>query len=265
MPTLSQKPTRANSCNSTAGHEDDGSALMTTRTINIVEVGPRDGLQSEPEIMSTHSKAEFIARAIEAGIKRLEVVSFVNPKKVPQMADAEKLLAELLLKDDVSYIGLVMNERGLDRALTTAVHEIGMVVVATDTDNQRNQGVSTAESIKAWLEIAGRAKANGKIANVMISSAFGCPFEGEVSPRHVVDIAKRVMEAEPAELGIADSIGVAVRNQETELVGMLREVVGAIPLRWHRHNTRNRGVASARAASVGGGVWSVASWGGSGG
>jgi hydroxymethylglutaryl-CoA lyase len=238
---------------------------MTTRTINIVEVGPRDGLQSEPEIMSTHSKAEFIARAIEAGIKRLEVVSFVNPKKVPQMADAEKLLAELLLKDDVSYIGLVMNERGLDRALTTAVHEIGMVVVATDTYNQRNQGVSTAESIKAWLEIAGRAKANGKIANVMISSAFGCPFEGEVSPRHVVDIAKRVMEAEPAELGIADSIGVAVPNQVTELLGMLRNVSGAIPLRCHLHNTRNTGLANAQAAIDAGAVSIDASIGGIGG
>jgi hydroxymethylglutaryl-CoA lyase len=238
---------------------------MTTRTINIVEVGPRDGLQSEPEIMSTHSKAEFIARAIEAGIKRLEVVSFVNPKKVPQMADAEKLLAELLLKDDVSYIGLVMNERGLDRALTTAVHEIGMVVVATDTYNQRNQGVSTAESIKAWLEIAGRAKANGKIANVMISSAFGCPFEGEVSPRHVVDIAKRVMEAEPAELGIADSIGVAVPNQVTELLGMLRDVLGAIPLRCHLHNTRNTGLANAQAAIDAGAVSIDASIGGIGG
>ena len=238
---------------------------MTSRRINIVEVGPRDGLQSEPEILSTRSKAKFINRAIEAGVRRLEVASFVHPKKVPQMADAEALLAELPLQKNVSYIGLVMNERGLDRALTTPVHEIGMVVVATDTYNQRNQGVPTDESIDAWLKIAARAKANGKIANVMISSAFGCPFEGEVSPSRIVDIAKRVAEAEPAELGVADSIGVAVPNQVTELLGMLQEALGVIPLRCHLHNTRNTGLANAQAAIDAGAISIDASIGGIGG
>ena len=233
--------------------------------VNIVEVGPRDGLQSEPEILSTQSKVQFITRAIEAGIKRLEVASFVHPKKVPQMADAEALLAELPLSDDVSYIGLIMNERGLDRALETPVHEIGMVVVATDTYNQRNQGVPTDESIGAWLKIAARAKANGKIANVMISSAFGCPYEGEVSPSRVIDIAKRVVEAEPAELAIADSIGVAVPNQVSELLGLLQEAVGEIPLRCHLHNTRNTGLANAQAAIDAGAVSIDASIGGIGG
>jgi len=164
---------------------------MTNRKVSINEVGPRDGLQSEPEILSTASKLEFIGRAVGAGIKRLEVASFVHPKKVPQMADAEALLAQLPLTDDVSYIGLIMNERGLDRALDTPVHEVGMVVVATDTYNRRNQGVSTNESIEAWSKIAGRAKTNGKIANVMISAAFGCPFEGEVS-------ADRMMNSAPS-------------------------------------------------------------------
>jgi len=238
---------------------------MTSRRVNIVEVGPRDGLQSEPEILSTASKVEFILRAIDAGVTRLEVASFVHPKKVPQMADAEALLAELPLLDDVSYIGLVMNERGLDRALATSVHEIGMVVVATDTYNQRNQGVPTDESIKVWLQIAARAKANGKIANVMISSAFGCPFEGEVSPARIIEIAKRVMEAEPAELGIADSIGVAVPNQVSDLLGMLQDEVGPIPLRCHLHNTRNTGLANAQAAIDAGAASLDASIGGIGG
>jgi hydroxymethylglutaryl-CoA lyase len=238
---------------------------MTSRRINIVEVGPRDGLQSEPEILSTQSKSEFIARAIDAGVTRLEVASFVHPKKVPQMADAEALLAELPLPDDVSYIGLVMNERGLDRALDTSVHEIGMVVVATDSYNKRNQGVPTEESIDAWLRIAARAKANGKIANIMISSAFGCPFEGEVSPDRIVDIAKKVMEAGPAELGIADSIGVAVPNQVTDLLGMLQDALGPIPLRCHLHNTRNTGLANAQAAIDAGAVSIDASIGGIGG
>ena len=233
--------------------------------VNIVEVGPRDGLQSEPELLSTQSKVQFITRAIEAGIRRLEVASFVHPKKVPQMADAEALLAELPLSDDVSYIGLIMNERGLDRALETTVHEVGMVVVSTDTYNKRNQGVPTDESIDAWLKIAARAKAGGKIANVMISSAFGCPYEGEVSPSRVIEIAKKVMEAEPAELAIADSIGVAVPNQVSELLGLLQEAVGDIPLRCHLHNTRNTGLANAQAAIDAGAVSIDASIGGIGG
>ena len=222
---------------------------MKAGNVNIIEVSPRDGLQSEPEILSTDSKAALVSRAIGAGIRRLEVASFVNPKKVPQMADSEQLLAELPQLDTVSYIGLLMNERGLDRALETSVHEIGMVVVATDTYNLRNQGVPTQESVNAWLKIAGRAKANGKAANVMISSAFGCPYEGEVEVDHVVEIAKRVMEAEPAELGIADSIGVAVPNQLTDLVGEVRHHIGSqISLRMHLHNTRNVGLANAQAA-----------------
>jgi len=238
---------------------------VVERSVTIVEVGPRDGLQSEPELLSTQTKVEFITRAIDAGIRRLEVASFVHPKKVPQMADAEALLAELPLADDVSYIGLVMNERGLDRALTTPVHEIGMVVISTDTYNERNQGVPTEESIEVWLKIAERAKANGKIANVMVSSAFGCPYEGEVSPSRVVDIAKRLMEAEPAELAIADSIGVAVPNQVTDLLGMLRDELGPVPLRCHFHNTRNTGLANAQAAIEAGVTYLDASIGGIGG
>lgn len=238
---------------------------MIEGSIKIVEVGPRDGLQGEPELLSTQTKVEFITRAIDAGIRRLEVASFVHPKKVPQMADAEALLAELPMAEDISYIGLIMNERGLDRALATPVHEIGMVVISTDTYNERNQGVPTDESINVWLKIAKRAKANGKIANVMISSAFGCPFEGEVSPDRVVDIAKRLMEAEPAELAIADSIGVAVPNQVTDLLGMLRDELGPIPLRCHLHNTRNTGLANAQAAVEAGVSYLDASIGGIGG
>jgi hydroxymethylglutaryl-CoA lyase len=236
------------------------------RSVSIVEVGPRDGLQSEPEILSTESKVRFVELAIEAGIRRLEVASFVHPKRVPQMADAEALIAALPDVDDVSYIGLLMNERGLERALATRVHEIGMVVVASDTYNERNQGVPTQGSIDAWLDIARRAKENGKIANVMISSAFGCPFEGEVPISRVVDIARQVMAVGPAELGIADSIGVAVPAQVIELVGALREAIGSdIPLRFHLHNTRNTGLANAQAAIDAGAASLDASIGGIGG
>ena len=239
---------------------------MNDQRINIVEVGPRDGLQSEPEILPTASKVRFIELAIAAGIRRLEVASFVHPKRVPQMADAEALIAALPDVDGVSYIGLLMNERGLDRALDTKVDEIGMVVVASDTYNEKNQGVPTQDSIDAWLKIGRRAKENGKVANVMISSAFGCPYEGEIPVSRVVDIARQVMMAEPAELGIADSIGVAVPAQVTELVGALREALGDdLPLRFHLHNTRNTGLANAQAAVDAGAEFLDASIGGIGG
>ena len=235
------------------------------RTIEIVEVGPRDGLQSEPEVLSTEAKLSFIQQAIDAGIKRLEVASFVHPNRVPQMADAEALIEVLPDIDDVSYIGLIMNERGLDRALQTKVHEIGMVVVVTDTYNQKNQGVRTDESVDAWLRLSKRARNEGRRANVMLSAAFGCPYEGEVSVDHVVELAKRVLEGEPAELGIADSIGVGVPSQVTELLGRVAELSPGLPLRCHFHNTRNTGLANAQAA-VDAGVTSLdASIGGIGG
>ncbi len=235
------------------------------RKIEIVEVGPRDGLQSEPEVLSTDDKLTFIGRAVDAGIRRLEVASFVHPKRVPQMADAEALIERLPDRDDVSTIGLIMNERGLDRALDTKVDEVGMVVVVTDTYNQRNQGVTTKESVAAWKRLSSRAREGGKRANVMLSAAFGCPFEGEVSVDHVVDLAKQVLEAEPAELGIADSIGVGVPGQVTELLGRLSELAPDVPLRCHFHNTRNTGLANAQAA-VDAGVTSLdASIGGIGG
>jgi hydroxymethylglutaryl-CoA lyase len=238
---------------------------MARKQITLVEVGPRDGLQSEPEILSTETKAKFVEMAIDAGVTRLEVASFVNPKKVPQMADAEALIERLPQIDGVSYIGLIMNERGLDRALTTKVHEIGMVVVASDTYNRKNQGVGTAESVAAWKSIARRAQENGLRANVMIASAFGCPYEGEVKVSRVVDLVKQVIEAEPAELGLADSIGVAVPNQVTDVLGAVREVIGDLPVRCHFHNTRNTGLANAQAAVEAGVTYLDASIGGIGG
>ncbi len=234
-------------------------------SIEIVEVGPRDGLQSEPEILSTESKVTFIEKAIDAGMRRLEVASFVHPKLVPQMADAEDLIAALPDRHGVSYIGLLMNERGLDRALSTSVHEIGMVVVASDTYNRKNQGCSSSESVAAWQAIARRATENGRRANVMISSAFGCPYEGEVKVERVVELAEQVLEAEPAELGIADSIGVAVPTQVSELLERVKVVTGDLPLRCHFHNTRNTGLANAQAAVEAGVTYLDASIGGIGG
>jgi hydroxymethylglutaryl-CoA lyase len=220
--------------------------------IDLVEVGPRDGLQSEGRGVATTTKLALIRQLTAAGIRRLEVTSFVNPKKVPQMADAEALMAALPAVPGVSYIGLVLNRRGFERALAAGCHEVGMAVIASDTFNRRNQGVSTEESIAAWLDIAGAAHAAGIKPNVTISAAFGCPFEGEVDPHHVVAIARRCAEASPIEIAIADTIGVGVPSQVTDLCGRLREALPGMPLRAHFHNTRNTGIANAYAAVMAG-------------
>lgn len=224
-------------------------------SIQIVEVGPRDGLQNEPDIVSTADKLAMIDRMIDAGARRLEVASFVHPQRVPQMADAEAVIAGLPDRKDVSYIGLTLNKRGVLRALATkdggkrGVDEIGCVIVATDTFGQKNQGQTVAEGIAEASEMIRFAKENGLIAQVTISAAFGCPFEGDVPPQRIVDIAKAVLEAGPAEIALADTIGVGVPAQVTDLYGRLAELVPSdVRLRAHFHNTRGTGIANAWAA-----------------
>ena len=238
---------------------------MAARQVEIVEVGPRDGLQNEPSVFSTEAKVEFIERVIAAGTRRVEVASFVNPKRVPQMADAEAVLKALPRREGVSYIGLVLNRRGFDRAAAAGCTEIGMAVVASDTFNQRNQGVTTAGSIAAWLDIAAAAHAAGLRPQVTVSAAFGCPFEGEMPVGRVVDVACQVAQGQPFEIAIADTIGVGVPSQVTELMNQLKVVLPGMPLRCHFHNTRNTGLANAYAAVEAGASVLDASVGGIGG
>lgn len=235
------------------------------KKVEIVEVSPRDGLQSEPEILPTEQKAVLISRAIDAGVRRIEVASFVHPKRVPQMADAEALMPLLPVRDDVSYIGLVLNQRGFERALAAQVDEITMPVVASDTYNQRNQGCSTRQSIDDWLLIASQAKRVGLRTGVTISAAFGCPFEGNVAPSHVLDILREVVAIKPDEVALADSIGVASPAEVTALITQVRELLPDLPLRCHFHNTRNTGLANAWAAVSAGATALDASIGGIGG
>jgi hydroxymethylglutaryl-CoA lyase len=222
------------------------------RHIEIVEVGPRDGLQSEPGVMPTSAKVEFIERLIDAGLRRLEVTSFVNPKKVPQMADAEQVLAGLHKRADVRYVGLVLNQKGFERAVAAGCNEVGMAVVASDTFNRRNQGVGTEESIAAWLDIAKQAHAAGVRPQVTVSAAFGCPFEGEVPVERVIEVARRVAEGNPHEIAFADTIGVGVPAQVTEILGRAAAALPGVRLRAHFHNTRNTGLANAYAAVMAG-------------
>ncbi|RRO18294.1 hydroxymethylglutaryl-CoA lyase [Saccharopolyspora rhizosphaerae] len=217
--------------------------------IDVVEVGPRDGLQNESTLLPTATKVEFIERAIAAGARRIEAVSFVHPRLVPQMADAEDVMAAVPQRDDVSYSGLVLNRRGFDRAQATGLSEINVVVVATDEFSKRNQGVTTEEGLRAWEDIAARAHAAGIRPVATIAVAFGCPFEGPVSSDHVVELARRVADAGPYELALADTIGAGVPTQVGELVSRIREETGA-RMRCHFHNTRNTGYANAFAAAT---------------
>jgi hydroxymethylglutaryl-CoA lyase len=218
-------------------------------SVELVEVGPRDGLQSEAAILPTAVKLELINRVINAGVRRIEVASFVNPKRVPQMADAEAVFAGLNKRDDVSYIGLVLNRKGFDRALAAGCRDISMVTAATDEFGIRNQGAPIAESVAAWSDIAPLARAAKMRAEITISVSFGCPFVGEVDAQRVIDIAQQVAVAEPIAIVLADTIGVAVPNQVRHLFTRVRAAVpNHIALRAHFHNTRNTAVANAQAA-----------------
>lgn len=240
--------------------------MLKNRTVEMVEVGPRDGLQNEAAIVSTADKLELIRRAIDYGVRRIEVTSFVNPKKVPQLADAEELVAMLPDRDDVTYIGLVLNRRGAERAIVTGrIDELGAVCVTSDTFGVRNQGQSSDESLTAAMEIVALAKAAGRSGQITIATAFGCPFEGAVAIDRVVEMAKRAADASPREIALADTIGVGVPPQVSEMVGRVREAVGDLPVRVHFHNTRGTGIANVWAAVNEGAATVDASLGGLGG
>ncbi len=225
---------------------------MSFGTIELVEVGPRDGLQNEPDIISTEVKLDLISRMIGYGARRLEVASFVHPQRVPQMADAEAVIAGLPDRNDCTYIGLVLNKRGVMRALATrengarGVDQVGCVIVASDTFGQKNQGQTIAEGLAETRDMLRFARAEGMRAQVTISAAFGCPFEGEVKHETVLAIAEELAIENPEEIALADTIGVGTPWEAGELFGKLGEVLGGkIPMRAHFHNTRGTGIANA--------------------
>ena len=234
--------------------------------IELVEVGPRDGLQNESVLVSTADKLSLIERMIDAGARRIEVTSFVNPRKVPQMADAAAVCAGLPERQDVTYIGLVLNERGGERALATGrIHQLGAVCVATDSFAGANQGQSSDESLAVAMRLVGMAKAAGRTGQITIGAAFGCPFEGEVAQDRVVAMAVRAATAGPVEIALADTIGVAVPADVERLVKRVRAAISPLPVRVHFHDTRNTGVANVWAAILAGANVIDASLGGLGG
>lgn len=245
----------------TAGLFVEGATTLLAM-IQIVEVGPRDGLQNESVVLATEQKVEFIEQLVAAGARRIEIVSFAHPDRVPQMADAEKVAEHFAGRDDFSRIGLVMNERGWQRAQQVELDEINIPVGVTNGFNQANVAASPDETI----EFIGRVAAEAEVpVTGTISVAFGCPYDGEVGEEAVVAVAARLAEIGCAEIAIADTIGVADPWTARTRLEAVRAAAGETPLRVHFHDTRNTGIANTFAA-VDAGVGAVdASVGGIGG
>jgi isopropylmalate/homocitrate/citramalate synthase len=229
----------------------------------VCDVGPRDGLQNEATSLSPATRAELCDRLAAAGLKKIEAASFVKPKLVPQMDGAEEVMAALHRKPGTVYAGLVLNEKGYERAVAAGVDEVHYAMAATDEFGRRNQNATTAEGLKTALTLVARARSERVPITVTISVAFGCPFEGPVPPEHVLKIIEHLMSVPPDEVCLADTIGVGVPTQVHNLVREARALgakVGA-----HFHNTRNTGYANALVAVEDGAVSLDASVGGAGG
>ena len=239
--------------------------MAGTATIEIVEVSPRDGLQNEAATVSTADKLALIDCAIAAGARRIEVTSFVNPARVPQLADADAVVAGLPEREDVTFIALVLNRRGAERALATRIDELGAVCVASDTFAMRTQKQTSADSLLAARDTVALARAGGRSGQITIAAAFGCPFEGEVPLQRVIDMARRAADVSPREVALAETIGVAVPAQVAEAVARVAEAIAPLPVRVHLHDTRGTGIANVWAAIGAGARVIDASLGGTGG
>jgi hydroxymethylglutaryl-CoA lyase/(R)-citramalyl-CoA lyase len=229
----------------------------------VCDVGPRDGLQNEAKILEPAVRAELCDRLASAGVKRIEAASFVNPTLVPPMAGAEDVMTLLHRKRGTTYAGLVLNEKGYERALAAGVDEVHYAFAATDSFGQRNQNATVEQGLKMALALVARARSDRMPITVTLSVAFGCPFEGPVSPKLVLAIVEALMRVPADEIGLADTIGVGVPSQVRELVRGARSLGAGVGA--HFHNTRNTGYANAVAALEEGVVSLDASVGGAGG
>jgi isopropylmalate/homocitrate/citramalate synthase len=232
--------------------------------VTVCEVGPRDGLQNEPRILPPAVRAELVNRLVVAGLRRVEVGSFVNPNRVPSMADTETVVDEIVWQDDVVYAGLVLNQRGYERLSTTRLGEVHVAFAASEAFNQRNSNASVEESVQSSIRIVERARLDGRRATVTIATAFGCPFEGAVDPAGVLRVIEMLGSQPPDEIVLADTIGVAVPSMVKQLVEAAAELQIS-PVGVHLHNTRNTGYANAYAAVESGSRLLDASIGGIGG
>ena len=231
--------------------------------VAVFEVGPRDGLQNEPDVLDPAVRAELVGRLVRAGIRGVEVASFVDPRRVPQMAGAEEVVAALQRAPGVVYAGLALNERGYDRLVAAGLDEVRFAFGATESFNRRNQNASPEESLASAASIVARARADGIRVTVTIGVSFGCPFEGAVDPAPVIGFARQLADAGADEVVLADTVGVGVPRQVKHLVGEVAKVAPRVGV--HLHNTRNTGLANAYAALDAGATVLDASVGGLGG
>jgi isopropylmalate/homocitrate/citramalate synthase len=232
-------------------------------TVTVCDVGPRDGLQNQSVTLSPDTRAELVNMIGAAGLPRIEAVSFVSERHVPQMAGAEEVVAGIDRRDGVVYAGLIVNERGYDRLLQAGLDEVHYAFASTDEFNRRNSGRSVDDAVTEVDRILARAAADGIRAAITIGVSFGCPYEGAVDPGRIEALAARLVEAGAAEIALADTVGVAVPRQVRDLVARVTRL--GPPVGVHLHNTRNTGFANAYAALEAGATVFDASIGGIGG
>jgi hydroxymethylglutaryl-CoA lyase/(R)-citramalyl-CoA lyase len=237
--------------------------VQAVSDVTVCDVGPRDGLQNEPDVLAPEVRADLARRLATAGVPVVEVASFVDPRRVPPMAGAEEVAAGLTRTRKTIYAGLALNERGYDRLVAAGLDEVRFAFGATESFNRRNQNAPVEESLAAALRIVERARADGLRTAVTISVAFGCPFEGLVPEKRVLELAGRIAAARPDLILLADTIGVAVPRRVRALVAEARSL--GLPVGGHFHNTRNTGYANALAALEAGATVLDASIGGLGG
>ena len=231
--------------------------------VTICDVGPRDGLQSQPQTLAPAVRAELCNRLAAAGLPRVEAVSFVSAERVPQLAGAEEVVAALEPRPGVVFAGLVLNERGYERLAAAGMEEAHLTVAVSERFSRENANAPVEEAATAAERILARARADGIRATITLSTAFGCPFEGAVDPGRVIALAERLAAAGAAEVVYADTIGVGVPRQVRELLGASAGL--GVPLGVHLHNTRNTGFVNAHAALEAGATVFDASIGGIGG
>jgi hydroxymethylglutaryl-CoA lyase len=227
--------------------------------VHLREVGPRDGFQNEPEVIPTDRKVELIDALARTGLRRIEVTSFVRPDVIPQLADAAEVLARIDVPEEVAVSVLVPNERGLENALALldesrvrggrqAFDEINVFLSASETHNRKNVNRSIEESLAGLEVVLKRAREHGLRCEGVISTSFGCPYEGRVAPERVLEIARRLHAAGAQEIGFGDTTGMANPRQVGELFALWRDDLQDAQLTAHFHNTRGQGLANVLAA-----------------
>jgi hydroxymethylglutaryl-CoA lyase len=216
-------------------------------SISVREVGPRDGLQNEAPV-STEAKVQLVDALSTTGVRRIEAVSFVHPKAIPQMADADEVWQRIARNDDVRYSALVPNLRGAHRALGAGFKEIEVVVSASDTHNRKNINRSTDESLDDIAELVSIAHAEGATVQVVVATAWGCPYEGDVPTDRVVGVASRAIRDGADAISFGDTTGMATPRRVTRLIGELRSAHSDVDINLHFHNTRGAGLANVMAA-----------------